>query len=475
MIDNKNYEDFINDLEIEKLISDAKEDKFLIREILAKSRELKGLSPKDAAALCAVNSPDLLEELFETARKIKFEIYGKRIVFFAPLYISNYCANDCQYCAFRKTNKLVKRHSLSPKEIEEEVKLLQAQGHKRLILVFGETQKTAAQFIADTVKIVYSIKTYNDKNIEVGSIRRVNINAAPLDIDGYKIVKESGIGTYQIFQETYHKKTYDYVHPKGTKKNDYYWRLFSLHRAQAAGIDDVGLGALFGLYDWRFEVISLIQHSLSLEKYFGVGPHTISFPRIEPAFNTEFVNKLPYAVSDDDFKKIIAILRLAVPYTGLILTCRERAELRDEAIKLGVSQIDAGSKIGIGGYSEAAKRRKTDDKEQFKLADDRSLEEVISELMKEEFIPSFCTACYRLGRTGEHFMAHAKPGFIKQFCQPNAILTFYEYLLDYAKPETLKKGEKLIDKLLTNLDDKTAEKIRLKLQKIKENNRDLYF
>ncbi|HPG31281.1 MAG TPA: [FeFe] hydrogenase H-cluster radical SAM maturase HydG [bacterium] len=471
-----NYEDFINDDYIEDIIKEKDCDKKKISDILSKAAEKKGLTPEEAAALCNIKDPELIEVLFETAKKIKNEIYGKRIVFFAPLYVSNYCMNDCLYCAFRASNKDAVRHSLSSEELTEEIKLLQKQGHKRLILVFGEAPgKSAPEHIAEVVKKVYSIKTYNENKVEIGSIRRVNINAAPMDIEGYKTVKQAGIGTYQIFQETYHKQTYAKMHPPKTMKSDYMRRLTSLHRAQEAGIDDVGLGALFGLYDWRFEVISLIYHSISLDKYFGVGPHTISFPRIEPAFNTPFTTGFEYKVSDFDFKKAIAILRLAVPYTGLILTCRESAEFRNEVIKLGVSQIDAGSKIGIGGYSEAAKRNKIENKEQFTLADVRTLEEVINELLKDEFIPSFCTACYRLGRTGEHFMSHAKPGFIKRFCQPNALLTFFEYLTDYASKETIKKGETLINKLTGNLDDKIKTEVLNKIEQIKNGKRDLYF
>ena len=465
----KNYDNFIDEQNIEFLIKSTIPDNKKIKEILAKAREKKGLTPEDAAVLCNISDPDSLSELFETAKNIKQEIYGKRIVFFAPLYISNICSNDCSYCAFRSSNKNVARHILNEAELQEEILLLEKQGHKRLILVFGESPKSSAEYISETVKKVYSIKTVNSNGIEIGSIRRVNINAAPLTVEDFKRVKESGIGTYQIFQETYHKPTYSGVHSPSTKKGDYLWRLFSLHRAQEAGIDDVGLGALFGLYNWKFELLSLLFHSLSLEKYFNVGPHTISFPRIEPAYQTPYVNELPHRVSDEDFKKLIAILRLAVPYTGLILTCRETPELRDEIIKIGVSQIDAGSKIGIGGYSEAAKRNK-----RFYFLG-FMLEEVIDELLKSDFIPSFCTACYRLGRTGEHFMMHAKPGFIKQFCQPNALLTFYEYLLDYAGADTRNKGETLINRLTELYDEDMRAKLKEKLNAIKNGSRDLYF
>ncbi len=468
------YQDFIDDSYIEGLIRAKQPEPGELKEILAKAKLKRGLCPEDTARLCNLQSPDLLEELFETARSIKKDIYGNRIVFFAPLYVNNFCENNCSYCAFRESNTLVARHSLSDCELVEEVKLIQKQGHKRIILVFGESPLSPAQVISETVRKVYEIKTYNETGTEIGSIRRININAAPLDVEDYRIVKSAGIGTFQVFQETYHKETYRKVHPKNTRKGDYHRRLFSLHTAQEGGIDDVGIGALFGLYDWRFEVVSLICHARSLEEHFGVGPHTISFPRIEPAFNTAFVNHMPFKVSDDDFKKIIAIIRLAVPYTGLILTCRETAEVRNEVIKLGVSQIDAGSRIGIGGYTEAAKRQRSADKEQFRLGDDRSLNEVIDGLLAEEYIPSFCTACYRLGRTGEHFMEQAKPGFIKSFCEPNAMLTFYEYLLDYAPAETVRKGEELINRLLPGLEERIMETTRQRLAELKNGRRDLY-
>lgn len=467
------YDVFIDENEISNLIN-ITEDKFRIRDILQKAAQQTGLTHEETALLCSVQSDELLNDLFDTASKIKQNIYGNRIVFFAPLYISNLCNNDCTYCAFRKSNKPVKRRTLTEDELKSEVNILLKNGHKRLILVFGETENIDANFISNTVKQVYSIKNFNNAGVELSSIRRVNINAAPLSVEDYKIVKSAGIGTYQVFQETYHRPTYEKVHPHATKKHDYYWRLFSMHRAQEAGIDDVGLGALFGLYDWRFEVISLVKHSLSLEKYFGVGPHTISFPRIEPAYNTIFTQHIPYEVSDNDFMKLIAILRLAVPYTGLILTCREDSNIRNKATKLGVSQIDAGSKIGIGGYTDYELLKNSDDAEQFKLGDSRSLSEVIDQLLDEDYIPSFCTACYRLGRTGEHFMAHAKPGFIKKFCQPNAIITFYEYLSDYAVDSLFKKGKLFIDKLIASLDDSDAILIKNKLNEIDQGKRDLF-
>jgi 2-iminoacetate synthase len=468
------YDDFIDDDYIESLLSQPPADPSELRDILAKGREKKGLSAQDTARLTSVTDPELIEELFTAASRLKRDIYGNRIVFFAPLYITNYCTNDCLYCAFRTSNSLVRRHLLSDAELIEEVRLIEAQGHKRIIAVFGESPLANPEMIAQTVRKIYDVKLQNDQGSDIGAIRRININAAPLDVAGYRVVKEAGIGTFQIFQETYHKKTYRSLHQEGTSKGNYHWRLFGLHRAQEGGIDDVGLGALFGLYNWRFEVVSLIMHAASLEKHFGVGPHTISFPRVEPAFNTPFTINPPFEVSDEDFKKIIAIIRLAVPYTGLILTCRENASLRHEAIKLGVSQIDAGSKIGIGGYREASRRNKTDDLEQFQLGDDRSLIEVVTELMNESYLPSFCTACYRSGRTGEHFMAHAKPGFIKRFCDPNAILTFSEYLRDFTDEDTRGQGRALIAKMLSCLDEPIRKKTEAQLAALDRGGRDLF-
>jgi len=419
------------------------------------------------AVLINAEEHALAEEIFAGARELKQRIYGNRIVLFAPLYIGNKCVNNCQYCGFRHTNTKVFRKTLTMQELDKEVEALVNRGHKRLILVYGEHPRYNAQFIHDTVEEVYSQKHGN------GEIRRVNINAAPLDVEGYKLVKSAGIGTYQVFQETYHKETYQQMHPSGPK-SDYLWRLYALDRAQQAGIDDIGIGALLGLYDWRFETMALLYHTIHLEEEFNVGPHTISFPRIEPAIGTDLSERPPFEVSDYDFKRLVAILRLAVPYTGLILTCRESVELRNEIIQFGVSQIDAGSNIGVGAYSqqdeEAYKRS------QFVLNDGRSLDQVIRELCEADFLPSFCTGCYRLGRTGEHFMEFAIPGFIKKFCTPNAVLTFLEYMEDYASPETRAAGMRQIHRELKRMPD-GARKRRLleRIELIKSGDRDLYF
>jgi len=438
-----------------------------VRIVLEKAALKRGLDLGDVAVLLQNEDEALTEEMFKTARKIKEEIYGNRIVLFAPLYVGNDCVNDCVYCGFRISNKNCHRKTLSQDELVRETEALEGKGHKRLIMVYGEHPKYSPYYIADTVKTVYDTKVGN------GEIRRVNINAAPLDVEGYKIVKEAGIGTYQIFQETYHRETYEKMHPRGPKSN-YLWRLFGLDRAFEGGIDDMGIGALIGLFDWKFEVMALMTHSFHLEQKYGVGPHTISFPRIEPAYGSNYTEAPPYEVSDHDFKRLVAILRLAVPYTGLILTAREPVAIRDEVIALGVSQIDGGSAIGIGEYS-------TEDKEAFKksqfvLSDNRSLDEILRDLAVKGYIPSFCTACYRLGRTGEHFMELSKPGHIKTFCQPNAMLTYTEYLLDYASDDTKKMGAKLIEKELQDFPEcELKDKLLEKLDELKSGVRDLYF
>ncbi|GAB4179416.1 MAG: [FeFe] hydrogenase H-cluster radical SAM maturase HydG [Calditrichia bacterium] len=461
--------DFINDEHIWSLIRKYENaDKNLVKEVLAKAREMNGLTPEDVAVLMGNSDPDLTEEMFETAREIKDYIYSNRIVFFAPLYVSDYCCNDCAYCGFRVTNKEVVRKKLNLEELQEETEALIRMGHKRLLMVYGEHPTTGAQYIAETVRKVYEVKVGN------GEIRRVNVNAAPMTVDEYKIIKEAGIGTFQIFQETYHHDTYRKVHPAHTIKGDYKWRLFGLHRAQEAGLDDVAIGALFGLYDWRFEVLGMLYHALDMEKEFGVGPHTISVPRLEPAIDTPFVDETKYKVSDEDFKKLVAILRLAVPYTGLILTCRETPEMRREVIRLGVSQVDAGSKIGIGAYRES-QIAQMPDRQQFMLADNRSLDEVIKELAEAGYMPSFCTACYRKGRTGDHFMGLARKAFIKNFCAPNASCTFMEYLLDYASEETRKVGAELIEKTLqSETEGKKKELAFQMLERVRKGERDIY-
>jgi 2-iminoacetate synthase len=440
---------FISEKEIEGILARAKPERSLVRGIISRSLSKKRLSLQEAAILVNTTDPGLVEEIKEGARRLKEMIYGKRIVLFAPLYVGNYCINNCKYCGFRVSNKDQKRTTLTRGELVREVEMLEDMGQKRLILVFGEHPMYNAEFIADTVRTVYSVKKGN------GEIRRVNINAAPMDIDGFRQVREAGIGTYQVFQETYHREVYARYHTGGVKR-DYNWRISALDRAQEAGIDDVGIGALFGLYDWRFEVLGLIRHVNHLEAVYHVGPHTISFPRLKRASHVEYDTR--WQVSDEEFTRMVAILRLAVPYTGLILTAREPAEIRDEILEYGVSQIDGGTRIGMKAYS-ATGRDQDLDAEQFEISDDRSLSEVMEELIENGYLPSFCTACYRSGRTGEHFMEFSVPGFIKRYCTPNAMLTLAEYLEDYAEKGIKEKGYRLKERL----------------KKVRQGERDLYY
>lgn len=461
--------DFINDAYLNSLLAEKKQPNIHhVRDIIAKSLDKQALSLEETAVLLRADSPEAVEEIFEAARQLKRNVYGNRIVLFAPLYIGNNCVNDCLYCAFRRSNPEAVRRTLSSDEIHEQVTALEDRGHKRLILVFGEHPQYGAEFIANAVRDVYSVRSGH------GEIRRVNINAAPLNPDDYRIVKEAGIGTYQIFQETYHHPTYARVHPPNTRKGNYLYRLDGLDRAMEAGCDDVGIGALYGLYDWRFETLGLVNHALHLQERYGVGPHTISFPRLKKACGV--LSDTRYAVNDTDFKRLIAILRLAVPYTGLILTARENAELRREVMEFGVSQIDAGSRIELGGYTETADAQVME-REQFELGDIRSLDAVMRELLEDGYIPSFCTACYRLGRTGEHFMEFAIPGFIKRYCTPNALTTLMEYLVDYASPETRAVGERLVHEEIEKMpDSERKQQLLERLNQIKSSeSRDLYF
>jgi 2-iminoacetate synthase len=458
---------FIDPDEIWGHLNSAKPTKERVREIIAKALNKQRLSLAETATLIKADDPELIEEIKQGARTLKKNVYGNRIVLFAPLYIGNHCINNCKYCGFKASNKFAVRRKLTDEEIIKETEALEDNGQKRLILVYGEHPMYSPEYIAHTVKLVYGVKKGN------GEIRRVNINAAPLDIEGFKTVKEAGIGTYQVFQETYHPEAYKLFHPSGPKK-DFNFRLTSLDRAQEAGVDDVGIGALFGLYDWRYEVMGLVRHTNHFEAVYNVGPHTISFPRIKDAAELKIDPK--YEVNDDDFVRIIAILRLAVPYTGMILTARETQAVRNQVIHFGVSQIDGGTKLEIGAYSDSLNEEQNLNKEQFKINDPRSLSDVIDELLDNEFLPSFCTACYRKGRTGEHFMEFSVPGFIKRFCTPNAILTLAEYLEDYAKPEVIEKGWKVIEKNKKDLKGfNRIEELEKRIERIKQGERDLYF
>jgi 2-iminoacetate synthase len=435
-----------------------------IRELLAKARELKGLEDQDLPPLLGLQDPDLLQELFDTARWVKEEIYGNRIVLFAPLYVSNLCGNECLYCAFRASNRDLPRRALDQAEIAAEVGRLLAQGQKRLVLVAGEAYpEEGLDYILKAIHTVYGVRQGGD------AIRRVNVNIAPLEVADFRRLKDAEIGTFQLFQETYHRETYARMHPRGLKA-DFDWRLGSMDRAMQAGIDDVGIGALFGLYDWRFELLALLHHARHLEARFGCGPHTISVPRIEPAEGSATSEAPPHAVTDGDFLKLIAILRLAVPYTGMILSTRERPSVRREALRLGISQISAGSRTSPGGYEDDVPEGGA----QFSLGDHRSLDEVVRDLAETGFIPSFCTSCYRMGRTGADFMDLAKPGEIKAHCQPNALSTLQEYLDDHASPATRQAAEQLMTASLAGLAGPARQRAEGMVNRVKEGERDVF-
>jgi len=458
---------FIDPDEIQDMLNRPKASAEQVRKIINKSLSKERLSLEETADLLNADDPELINEIKAGARTLKERIYGNRIVLFAPLYIGNKCVNNCRYCGFRVANTDQIRTTLSDEQMVREVEALEENGQKRLILVYGEHPDYNAEFIADTVKTVYRVKKGK------GEIRRVNINAAPLDIEGFAKVKEAGIGTYQVFQETYHPESYKHYHPSGPKSN-FEWRLTSLDRAMEGGIDDLGIGALFGLYDWKYEVMALVRHTNHFEAVYNIGPHTISFPRIKAAAGTEVDPK--YEVSDEDFVRLIAILRLAVPYTGMILTAREPVAVRQEALTFGVSQIDGGTKLELGAYAEDEHESQNLNREQFEINDSRSLNEIIEELLEQGYLPSFCTGCYRVGRTGEHFMEFSVPGFIKRYCTPNAMLTLAEYLEDYAPEKTQAMGWALIEKELNKMEDKVTEKeTRIRLERVKAGERDLFF
>lgn len=461
--------DFIDENKINTLLTENKElTTQRVKEIIAKAREARGLTPEEMAALIQIEDKELIESVYDAAKEIKEKIYGKRVVLFAPLYLSNYCCNSCTYCAYRRPNKLITRRKLSQEEIVEQIQIIEDMGHKRIAMESGEDNlNSPIEYIVESIKTIYNTTSKN------GSIRRINVNIAATTVEEFRILKEAKIGTYVLFQETYHRETYRRVHPAGPK-SDYDWHTTAMHRAMEAGIDDVSIGILFGLYDYKFELMSLLLHALDLEDKFGVGPHAISVPRIREAVGVDD-KQFPYAITDEQFKKIVAIIRLAVPYTGLILSTREDAKQRDELLSLGVSQISAGSCTGVGGYSRNndSLREST---EQFTTHDNRTHKEVIQSICQSGYIPSYCTACYRASRTGERFMKLAKSGQIHNTCQPNAILTFKEYLIDYADPETRRIGEETIKAHLEQIPnlairEKTIERLKL----IEKGQRDLYF
>jgi len=438
-----------------------------LNAILNKALKFKGLDQQEVASLLRVSDPGQIHEIMEAAKTVKEHIYGRRLVLFAPVYTGNVCVNNCIYCAFRRDNTSLKRTVLTMPQIEAEVASLLKDGHKRILLICGESDRNGTDYMCEAIRTTYAVR--EGKNY----VRRINLEIAPLPVEDFRRLKQEKIGTYVCFQETYDPVLYKKYHPAGTPKADYDYRITVFDRAMEGGINDVGLGVLFGLADYRFEILALMEHAHHLETVFGCGPHTISFPRIEAADNAPLTKNIPHPVSDDDFKKIIAIIRISLPYTGIILSTRESEEMRTELFNYGVSQISAGSRTNPGAYSKGEDQ---DYGSQFSLGDHRSLEEVITTIIEKEYIPSFCTGCYRKGRVGNDFMDLAKPGLIKEFCMPNALFTFKEYLLDFASPETKEKGLRLIDKLVSDVNKKSLKtRMGAVLDKIDHGARDLYF
>ncbi len=475
---------YIDENRIEKQLASAAavsnpNDPVRIREILAKSLKIETLLPEETATLIEVTDPGLLEEMAETALAVKKAVYNNRVVMFAPLYMSNLCVNNCEYCGFKSCNSDQKRRMLTMDEVKEEIEVLAGRlGHKRLIAVYGEHPSTSTEYIAETIRTAYNMNVKAPTGAPVG-IRRVNVNAAPLPIEDLKVLKDVGIGTFQVFQETYHRKTYERLHPQGTVKGNYDWRTTAFHRAMEAGVDDVGMGVLFGLYDWKFELLASIYHARELEDKFNIGPHTISFPRMEPASGTDLPQTSPYLIDDETFKKIVMITRLSVPYTGMIITCREPPETRNTCIKYGITQMDAGSNIALKGYSEFEKESmQEEDRQQFMLSDTRSLEEMIVYLAQQGIITSFCTAGYRCGRTGGCIMDALKTGKEGKFCKINAVLTYREWLDDFASEETKKLCEPVIRKELEGIEKyvpKFYPTVKEHYDRICKGERDLFF
>lgn len=463
-------EEFINHEEILSTLAYAdehKHDKALITEILAKAKLEKGLSHREASVLLACDIPELNEEIFVLAKKIKDDFYGDRIVLFAPLYLSNYCVNGCVYCPYHAKNKHIARKKLTQEDIKREVIALQDMGHKRLALETGEDPvNNPIEYVLESIKTIYSIKHKN------GAIRRVNVNIAATTVENYRKLKEAGIGTYILFQETYHKESYEQLHPTGPKHN-YAYHTEAMDRAMEGGIDDVGCGVLFGLEKYRYEFAGLLMHAEHLEARFGVGPHTISVPRIRRADDID-PSTFDNGIDDDTFAKIVACIRIAVPYTGMIVSTRESQACREKVLQLGISQISGGSRTSVGGYAE--KEAPEENSSQFDVSDNRSLDEVVNWLMKLGFVPSFCTACYREGRTGDRFMSLCKSGQISNCCLPNALMTLKEYLCDYASDDTKQVGDKLIHEQLDQIkSDKVRDIVTKQLHLIAEGQRDFRF
>lgn len=443
--------EFINNEEILETIEFAKKNKSnkeLVKEILEKAKKCKGLTYKEAAVLLECDVDEMTSEIYELAANIKKKFYGNRIVMFAPLYLSNHCVNGCRYCPYHNSNKTIARKKLSQEDIKKEVIALQDMGHKRLALETGEDPiNSPIEYVLESIKTIYGIKHKN------GAIRRVNVNIAATTVENYKKLKDAGIGTYILFQETYHKPTYEYLHPAGPKHN-YDYHTEAMDRAMEGGIDDVGIGVLFGLNMYRYDFVGLLMHAQHLEDAYGVGPHTISVPRIRPADDVD-VNDYSNAIPDSIFEKIVAILRIAVPYTGLIISTRESQDTREKVLKLGVSQISGGSSTSVGGYAE----KEVENSAQFDVNDTRTLDEIVNWLLDLSYIPSFCTACYREGRTGDRFMSLVKNGQIANICAPNAVITLKEYLEDYASEDTALKGEEIIKREVEEIPSEKVKEI----------------
>lgn len=458
--------EFISNEEILRCLDESKKQKPLefYMNIVEKAKKEKGLTHEEVAYLINCNKDEVWDEIFKLANKIKNDYYGNRIVLFAPLYLSNYCINGCTYCPYHAKNKTIPRKKLTQEEIKKETIALMDMGHKRLALEMGEDDRiNTMDYLLESIKTIYSIKHEN------GSIRRVNVNIAATTVENYRKLKEAGIGTYILFQETYNKENYEILHPTGPKHN-YDYHTEAMDRAMEGGIDDVGVGVLFGLETYDYELVGLMMHKEHLEEKFGFGPHTISVPRICPADDID-TNDFENALSDDIFIKIVSLLRIAVPYTGIIVSTRESQKSREKALKVGVSQISGGSRTSVGGYCV-----EEDETSQFDTSDKRSLDEVVNWLLDMGHIPSFCTACYREGRTGDRFMSLCKSKQILNVCGPNALLTLKEYLMDYATDETKRKGEEIIQKELANIpNEKVREKTKEYLQEIENGNRDFRF
>lgn len=454
---------FINYDYLRSIMNQSPPTEERVKEILDEARNLKGLPLESVAELLNIEDEAHIQMLLDTACYVKEEIYGKRLVLFAPLYVGNKCSNECLYCAFRKTNTGLKRVTLDMEEISKETELLLEEGHKRVLLLTGEAASYNIDYIEKTIETIYAAEKDGQ------SIRRINVEIAPMDTEDFARLKECKIGTYTCFQETYDPTLYKDYHPSGPK-SDYLYRLTVMDRAMEAGIDDVGIGVLYGLADYRFETLAMMDHARHLEEKFGCGPHTVSVPRIEPAKGAPLTENVPMPVSDKEFRKIVASLRIALPYTGIILSTREQPELRRELFHYGVSQISAGSRTNPGGYSH-----EEENNSQFSLGDHRSMEEIISELIDDGYVPSFCTGCYRKGRVGNDFMDLAKPGLIKEFCLPNGLFSFAEYLLDFAAEDTQKKGFNLIKKLTDQIPNEAIrETVEESMKQVLDGKRDLY-